>query len=97
MGMTYRDAGVDIDAGNEAVRRMKAAVEATHGPEVLGGLGSYGGTAIASILVGVSVAVIQDWSASPGVNAPVWASLTPMILLVLILLIRPSGLFGKEN
>ncbi|MBK8032438.1 MAG: branched-chain amino acid ABC transporter permease [Anaerolineae bacterium] len=64
---------------------------------VLGGLGSYGGTAIASILVGVAVAVIQDWSASPGVNAPVWASLTPMLLLVLILLIRPSGLFGKEN
>ena len=50
MGMTYRDAGVDIDAGNEAVRRMKAAVEATHGPEVLGGLGSFGGLFAADAL-----------------------------------------------
>jgi phosphoribosylformylglycinamidine cyclo-ligase len=42
-GQAYRDAGVDIEAGTEAVRRMKAAVEATHGPRVLGGLGSFGG------------------------------------------------------
>lgn len=64
---------------------------------VLGGLGSYGGTAVGSFLVGLAVAVIEDWSASPGINAPVWASLTPMLLLVLIVLIRPSGLFGKEH
>ncbi len=64
---------------------------------VLGGLGSYGGTAVGSLLVGLAVAVIEDYVSSPGINAPVWASLTPMLLLVLILLIRPSGLFGKEN
>lgn len=64
---------------------------------VLGGLGSYGGTAIASILVGLAVSVIEDFVSSPGINAPVWASITPMLLLVLILLIRPSGLFGKEH
>lgn len=50
MGVTYREAGVDIDAGNEAVRQMKAAVEATHGPEVLGGLGSFGGLFAADAL-----------------------------------------------
>jgi branched-chain amino acid transport system permease protein len=64
---------------------------------VLGGLGSYGGTAVGSLLVGLAVAVIEDYVSSPGINAPVWASMTPMLLLVLILLIRPSGLFGKEN
>ena len=42
-GATYRDAGVDIEAGNRAVRLMKAAVEATHGPAVLGGVGAFGG------------------------------------------------------
>ncbi len=42
-GGLYKDAGVDIAAGTEAVRRMKAAVERTHGPRVLGGLGSFGG------------------------------------------------------
>lgn len=40
---TYRQAGVDIDAGAEAVRLFKAQVEATHGPEVLTGIGSFGG------------------------------------------------------
>lgn len=42
-GLSYKDAGVDIEAGNRAVRLMKAAVEATHGPEVLAGVGAFGG------------------------------------------------------
>ena len=41
--LTYRDAGVDIDAGDELVRRIKPAVETTQRPEVLGGLGGFGG------------------------------------------------------
>jgi len=41
--ITYRDAGVDIDAGNRAVALMKQAVQATHGPEVLAGIGAFGG------------------------------------------------------
>ena len=40
---TYRQAGVDIDAATEAVRLFKAQVESTHGPEVLTGIGSFGG------------------------------------------------------
>lgn len=42
-GMTYAESGVDVEAGNRAVRLMKAAVEASHGPEVLAGVGSFGG------------------------------------------------------
>lgn len=41
--MTYRDAGVDIDAGEELVDRIRADVAATRRPEVLGGLGGFGG------------------------------------------------------
>ena len=37
--LTYRDAGVDIDAGNESVRLIKDSVRATYRPEVLGDLG----------------------------------------------------------
>jgi phosphoribosylformylglycinamidine cyclo-ligase len=40
---TYRDAGVDIAAGARAVELMKEAVRATYGPEVLLGIGAFGG------------------------------------------------------
>ncbi|HET7843966.1 MAG TPA: phosphoribosylformylglycinamidine cyclo-ligase [Xanthomonadales bacterium] len=41
--MTYRDAGVDIDAGNAVVERIKPLVARTVRPGVLGGLGGFGG------------------------------------------------------
>ena len=41
--LTYKDAGVDIDAGNELVERIKPLVKRTHRPEVLAGLGGFGG------------------------------------------------------
>ncbi|MDB4498077.1 phosphoribosylformylglycinamidine cyclo-ligase [Gammaproteobacteria bacterium] len=41
--VTYRDAGVDIDAGNELIDRIKPLVKATHRPGVLGGIGGFGG------------------------------------------------------
>ena len=41
--LTYADAGVDIEAGNEAVRRIKALVETTRRPEQLDGLGGFAG------------------------------------------------------
>jgi phosphoribosylformylglycinamidine cyclo-ligase len=40
---TYRDAGVDIDAGERAVELMRSEVEGTRRPEVLGGIGGFGG------------------------------------------------------
>ena len=41
--VTYRDAGVDIDAGNRLVERIKPLVKATHRAGVLGGIGGFGG------------------------------------------------------
>jgi phosphoribosylformylglycinamidine cyclo-ligase len=38
----YKSAGVDIEAGNEAVRRIRKHVATTHSPAVLTGLGSFG-------------------------------------------------------
>lgn len=43
MSEAYKQAGVDIAAGNEAVERMKKHVKKTFRPEVLTGLGGFGG------------------------------------------------------
>lgn len=40
--LSYKDAGVDIDAGNELVNRIKSVVKETKRPEVMGGLGGFG-------------------------------------------------------
>src|ERR1700759_4180381 len=41
--MDYRDSGVDIDAGNETVRRIRSLARGTFTPGVLSDLGSFGG------------------------------------------------------
>ncbi len=43
MGETYAGAGVDIDAGEQAVERIKAKVRSTFRPEVIGDIGGFGG------------------------------------------------------
>jgi branched-chain amino acid transport system permease protein len=62
---------------------------------VLGGMGSYEGTAVGSILVGLAIAIAQD--AAIGTSFSVLPSITPMLVLILILIIRPSGLFGSAR
>ena len=42
VSLNYRDAGVDIDAGNSLIERIKPHVKTTMRPEVLGGLGGFG-------------------------------------------------------
>jgi phosphoribosylformylglycinamidine cyclo-ligase len=41
-GISYRDSGVDIDAGDALVERIKPLVRRTHRPEVLAGIGGFG-------------------------------------------------------
>ena len=40
--LSYKDAGVDINAGNALVQRIKHVAKATSRPEVMGGLGGFG-------------------------------------------------------
>lgn len=40
--LSYKDAGVDIDAGNELVERIKGVAKKTRRPEVMAGLGGFG-------------------------------------------------------
>ena len=55
---------------------------------VLGGLGSLGGAIIASLIMGVTEAVIAV------TISPSWSAFTFFILLIAILIVRPQGLFG---
>ena len=55
---------------------------------VLGGLGSVGGAVIAALIVSTSSAVVAT------VFSPTWSSFTFFVILILVLLIRPQGLFG---
>lgn len=42
-GITYKDAGVDIEAGDELVRSIKGVVRETHNAQVLSDIGGFGG------------------------------------------------------
>ena len=48
--LSYRDAGVDIDAAEEAIERAKGAIRSTFGPRVLADVGAFGGLFDASNL-----------------------------------------------
>lgn len=54
----YAEAGVDIAAGNCAVELMRAAVQSTYGPEVLAGIGAFGGLYDAAALKGMEAPVL---------------------------------------
>ena len=58
-GLTsYAAAGVDIEEGTRAVAQMRAAVERTHGPEVVRGVGSFGGAFSAKALAAMDDPVL---------------------------------------
>lgn len=63
---------------------------------VIGGMGSYEGTAIASIIVGLTRAVAEQLSLEH-FDAPVLAETSILLLMIVVLLVQPSGLFGREE
>lgn len=43
MAKNYRDSGVDVDAADRFIDSVKSEIHTTHGPQVLGGIGGFGG------------------------------------------------------
>ncbi|MDT8453368.1 MAG: phosphoribosylformylglycinamidine cyclo-ligase, partial [Gammaproteobacteria bacterium] len=41
--LSYRDAGVDIDAGNQLIEKIRGSVASTRRPGVMGSIGGFGG------------------------------------------------------
>jgi len=73
--ITYREAGVDIAAGTRAVELMKDAVRATYGPEVLAGIGAFGGLFDAAALAGMAAPVLVASTDGVGTKTKIAAAL----------------------
>ena len=58
---------------------------------VLGGMGSIGGAVVAALIVSTSTAVVA------ATVSPVWSEMTFFVILILVLLLRPQGLFGTAG
>jgi branched-chain amino acid transport system permease protein len=56
---------------------------------VLGGLGSVGGAVVAGVIVSTSSAIVAS------TVSPAWSEMTFFAILILVLLVRPQGLFGR--
>ena len=71
-GLTYYDSGVDIDAGNALIERIKPAAERTARPGVMTGLGGFGALFDLKeagyqdpVLVAATSGLIRSTSAAP--------------------------------
>ncbi|MGB4978266.1 MAG: phosphoribosylformylglycinamidine cyclo-ligase, partial [Anaerolineae bacterium] len=72
---TYREAGVDIEAGNRAVALMRAAVQATYTPAVLAGIGAFGGLFDAAALQTMTAPVLVASTDGVGTKVKVAAQM----------------------
>jgi len=69
MPITYRDAGVDIDAGNALVSRIAKLAKATHIPEIIGGIGGFAG--LCSLPTGMSEPILVSGTDGVGTKLKV--------------------------
>ncbi|MCL6443174.1 MAG: branched-chain amino acid ABC transporter permease [Alicyclobacillus sp.] len=60
---------------------------------VIGGLGNLGGALVASFIVGIVINLTEAYLPQGGT----WGYAAPFLLLILILILRPQGLFGVEK
>ncbi len=72
---TYAGAGVDIAAKSQAFEMMKTAVRSTYGPEVLAGIGAFGGLFDASALKGMEHPVLVASTDGVGTKTKVAAKM----------------------
>lgn len=63
---------------------------------VIGGMGSYGGAAVGALLLGMARA-FGDFLALKFSLSPAIAEASTVIIMVIVLLVRPSGIFGKKE
>jgi branched-chain amino acid transport system permease protein len=70
------------DSGYDLISRLLSIV-------ILGGLGSIGGALVAALFMVTAEEIVNIWQ-------PTWATAVYYAVLVIVLLVRPGGLFGKQ-
>jgi branched-chain amino acid transport system permease protein len=70
------------DSGYDLISRLLSIV-------ILGGLGSIGGALAAAMFMVTAEEVVNIWQ-------PTWATAVYYVVLVIVLVVRPAGLFGKQ-
>jgi branched-chain amino acid transport system permease protein len=73
----------NANSGYDLISRLLAII-------ILGGMGSIGGALVAAIMMGTIESVVDIWS-------PTWSVAVFYLALVLVLTIRPQGLFGQRE
>jgi branched-chain amino acid transport system permease protein len=71
------------DSGYDLISRLLSIV-------ILGGLGSIGGALVAALFMVTAEEIVNLWQ-------PTWATAVYYAVLVIVLLVRPAGLFGKRS
>jgi branched-chain amino acid transport system permease protein len=71
------------DSGYDLISRLLSIV-------ILGGLGSIGGALVAAMFMVTAEEIVNIWQ-------PTWATVVYYAVLVIVLLVRPTGLFGKQE
>jgi branched-chain amino acid transport system permease protein len=74
--------GFNPNSGYDLISRLLAII-------ILGGLGSIGGALVAALVMTTAEALVDIWS-------PDWAVVVFYLVLVLVLVFRPAGLFGRR-
>ena len=64
---------------------------------ILGGLTSPGGALVGGLLIGVSETMTQGYEQDLAFLGDGFSSVMPYVVMVVVLLVRPSGLFGAKE
>jgi branched-chain amino acid transport system permease protein len=62
---------------------------------VLGGVGSFYGALLAGFLIGTSVSVTEIVLEAVGQQAGIWNAAVPLVILIIVLIVKPGGLFRR--
>ena len=90
----YAQAGVNIDVKMGAVGAIKQMVASTKTQNVIGGIGSLGGSVLGAFIIGIAEMLFAGLVPT---NLTNYRDAFVFAAMIVILLFRPNGIFGKQE